>query len=350
MEAKSSVPANTRPFSLDLILTRSCPMECGYCHMSQRAGTMPKRVWRKAVDLLLREEGPLELQMMGGEPLVEYDLVREVADYASAQARKKGKSLRLVLTTNGLFLSPKRSAQLAQLGFRVMLSFDGGRSVQTAQRGVRGGGAKQWNILRRNLHGLLDGGPPFFVNLVATPKSAGHLAKNVAFLLKEGVRAFQVAYALGVSWDRKSLDIMERQIKIACRRADAAEPQAEVFNRRSGIEPVLLSPQHAVDTDGRLYVGTLIVLEKLWPQLADAFRNKNIRGMTRLPGRRIGPADQLRRLRRAKLETDARKVFLNNLAVGYRMRQIWSRQAGSRGAYDKGLWMHGARRSSAVKS
>lgn len=315
-----------RPFRLDLILTRACPMACVYCHMGHREGVMSARVWRKAVDLLLREAGPLELQLMGGEPLVEYELVREILAYARAAAVKNGKALSLGVTTNGLLLTETRAAELARLGARVMLSFDGDEQVQTAQRRQRGGGGKFWTVLRRNLSALAASGQPFFVNLVVTPGSAGRLSKSAAFLLRQGVRSFQISYALGIFWDEESLRRLESELRKTYRLADAACPPAEVFNRRNDAEPVLLSPQHVVDTDGRLYVGTSIVLEHLWPALHESFRVGPVSRLKRFPGRRAGPQEQLKRLSAAKVAGESRRTMLNNLAVGKRMREFWKNE------------------------
>ncbi|MDD5303266.1 MAG: radical SAM protein [Elusimicrobia bacterium] len=317
------MPREMKSLNLDLLLTRACPMDCVYCGLEHRAGTMSSATWKRAVDLLLREDGPLELQLMGGEPLLEYGLVREIFAYASGQAVKKEKSLRLGVTTNGLLLTPERSRELGELGCTVMLSFDGDRETQIGQRVVRSGGDRTWDIQRRNLKGLVSSGTPFFVNLVATPAFAGRLSRNVAFLLAEGVRAFQISYALGVAWGEEPLRDLEREIAAAARLADAASPRAEIFNRRNEAEPVLLSPQHVVDTDGRLYVGTSIVLESLWPELHAAFLIGALAKLKRLPGRGASPAGQLRRLRGAPLPAAARRVALNNLAVGKRMKQLW---------------------------
>lgn len=321
------MPRELKALGLDLILTRACPMDCVYCRLEHRPGAMRSAVWLKAVDLLLQEEGPLELQLMGGEPLLEYDLVREIFAYASGQAVARGRTLRLGVTTNGLLLTPARSRELGELGATVMLSFDGDRDVQTGQRVVRSGGDKSWDVQRRNLAGLAASGTPFFVNLVATPESAGRLSQSVAFLLKEGARAFQLSYALGVLWDEEHLALLERELAAAARLADAASPRAELFNRRNEAEPVLLSPQHVVDVDGRLYVGTSIVLEGLWPKLHAAFRAGSVGELARLPGRGASAAEQLRRLRAAPLPAAQRKVVLNNIAAGRRLKRWWRAEA-----------------------
>jgi MoaA/NifB/PqqE/SkfB family radical SAM enzyme len=261
---------------------------------------------------------------MGGEPLLEYGLMRDIISYASARAVKKEKTLRIGVTTNGLLLTPARARELGELGCTVMLSFDGARDVQTSQRVVRDAGDKAWEVQSRNLRGLVSSGTPFFINLVVTPDSAGRLSKSMAFLLKEGARAFQITYALGALWDEASLKLLEREIASAVQLADAASPSAEIFNRRSEAEPVLLSPQHVVDVDGGLSVGTSIVLERLWPALHEAFHAGSVSTLRRLPGRAARPEGQLRRLSAAPLGPEARKVVLNNLKVGRRMKRLWA--------------------------
>jgi hypothetical protein len=204
-----------------------------------------------------------------------------------------------------------------------MLSFDGDEGVQTAQRRSRTGGAGFWPVLKRNLAGLAGSGTDFFTNIVVTPESAGRLSKGAAFLLGQGVRAFQISYALGVFWDEARLGVLERELRRTYRLADAASPPAEIFNRRNDAEPVLLSPQHVVDMDGSLYVGTSIVLEHLWPALHESFRIGSVAKLKRFPGRRVGPLDQLRQLRAARIGAEGRRTMLNNLAVGKRMREFW---------------------------
>ncbi|MBI4678655.1 MAG: radical SAM protein [Elusimicrobia bacterium] len=320
------MPSDRKPFNLDLVVTRACPMACGYCRMDRRGGAMPKGVWKRGVELLLREEGPLELQFLGGEPLVEYDLLRDISAFAASRALKAGKPLSRLVTTNGLLLTPARSRELAEEGCGVMLSIDGGREVQAAQRPMAGAGS--WAVLRRNMAGLLGSGARFFVNLVVTPESAGRLAGGAAFLIKEGVRSLQIAYALGVIWSEESLRTLERQLRVVSLLAEDARPKVDLYNRRNEAEPVLLSPQHLVDSDGTLFVGVAIVLEELWPGLQRAFRVGDVRRIERFPGRRMTQADQLRRLRSAKLDPAGRGIMLNNLAAGYRIRKFWEGERG----------------------
>lgn len=322
--SKPSQRTGGRRLNMLVLLTRACLLECGYCHMDRRQESMSPRTMRRAIDLLLREKDPLELQYFGGEPLLEYALLLSGIEYASRRARRLGRDLRQVVTTNGLLLTPARSRRLVSMGCSFILSLDGGPGVSAAQRPLaKRGGEYPWEALRRNLRALERSGADFFVNLVVSPASAGKLASSTAFLLDEGVRRLQFSYALGADWtvaDRKTL---ARQLALACRRAEAILPPVDILNLNSSAEPVLLSRQHVVDVDGRLYLGCSIVLEKRWPRLHEAFRCGQVGRLARLPCLDRAPAGQLDRILAAGLERAALRSVLQDIDMGYAMKRFW---------------------------
>ena len=312
--------AGVRPLNMLVLLTRACPLSCRYCDMDRRPGAMRPEVLRRAVDLLLKEKGPVELQYFGGEPLLEYDLLVSGVDYAARQARSRGSSLRQVVTTNGLLLTPARIRELTGKGCSFILSLDGGRVVSARQRPLSNGAAYPWELLRRNLRALVRADADFFVNLVVTPASAGRLAVSAAFLLEEGVRRLQFAYALGADWDRASRAVLGRQLALARKRT---ELRADILNRRSASEPVFLSRQHVVDVDGGLYLGCSIVLERRWPRLHEAFRCGRVGKTVRLPGLDRGPKEQLALILGAGLARGELKSVMGDIALGYWMKRFW---------------------------
>lgn len=298
-------------------------MACRYCAMERRPGAIRPEFLRHAVDLLLREEGPVELQYFGGEPLLEYGLLMSASEYAAAQARRRGRPLRQVVTTSGLLLSPARSRELTAKGLSFILSLDGGQAVQARQRPLNGPGAYPWELLRRNLQGLIRSGADFFVNMVVTPASAAGLSASTAYLLGEGVRRMQFSCALGEGWSPQPLAVLRRQLSRASRMADAAFPPAEILNRRSSAEPVLLDRQHVVDVDGSLSLGCSIVLEKRWPRLHQAFVCGRVSDVERLPGLRRGPREQLERILSAGLGRRELRKVLGDISLGYWMKRFW---------------------------
>ncbi len=314
-----------RALSLIALVTRACPFACVSCAMDRPgAGTISRADLRRGADLLLREEGPLELQYFGGEPLLEYGLVRETAAWARRLADARGRRLTQSVTTSLLPLTPARARELADLGLEVMASLDGDLAVQSRQRPLASGGPYPWEVLLRHLDGLLESGAACTVNLTVRPESAQSLARGVEFLLSRGVRRFQFAYALGALWGGEGAEALER----ALRRADelCASGGADVLNRRGGPEPVLLDGQIVLDADGELSVGCWTVLETALPGLRAAFARGPIRDARRLPVAGRGPRAQLERLL-AAVSPGERRLVADNLDLGRRLDRFWGTEA-----------------------
>ncbi|MBI3565466.1 MAG: hypothetical protein HY079_09750 [Elusimicrobia bacterium] len=314
-----------RALSLLALVTRACPFACVSCATERPgAGTIAREDLRRGIALLLREDGPLEVEYFGGGPLLEYGLVRETAADARRAAERRGKRLTQTVTTSLLPLTPDRARELACLGAGFIVSLDGGLATQSRQRPLAAGGVYPWGVLLRNLDGLLASGAPYFVNVTVRPESAAALADGVAFLLSRGARRFQFAYALGAVWGAQGAAALER----AYRSADAlcAARGADVLNRRGGPEPVLLDGQLVLDADGTLSVGCWTVLETALPGLRRAFARGSVRTAERLPVEERSPLDQLARLKAAAATPAERRLVADNLDLGRRMERFWARE------------------------
>lgn len=316
-----------RALSLLVLVTRECPLACVSCAMHRGPGAISREDLRRGTDLLLREEGDLELQYFGGEPLLEYALVLEAAREAAALARERGRRLTQVVTTSLVPLTPERARELAGLGVEFLVSLDGDLPVQSRQRPARAG-AHPWETILRNLDGLLASGAPYAVNMVARPESARSLPEGVAFLLSRGARRFQFAYALGVEWGCRRVAALETALAAAD--ALCAARGADVLNRRGGPEPVLLDGQLVLDADGTLSVGCWTVLEKVFPGLKAAFSRGPVSAAARLPVDGRSPREQLARLLGAARGAAERRIMLDNVDLGRRIAHFWAREEASR--------------------
>lgn len=143
--------------ALCLHVAHDCNLRCKYCF----AGTggfgggrslMPPEVAKKAIDLLVRlSEGRrnLEVDFFGGEPLLNYEVVRETVAYARSLEKAHGKQFRFTITTNGLLLNDTIIADINRDMGNVVLSIDGRREVNDAMRPLAGGGGSYRHILPR---------------------------------------------------------------------------------------------------------------------------------------------------------------------------------------------------------
>jgi hypothetical protein len=317
-----------RALSLLVLVTRECPFSCVSCAMHRGPGAISREDLRRGVELLLLEEGSLELQYFGGEPLLEYELVRGAAAEAADLARQRGRRLTQIVTTSLLPLTAERAKELAARGVEFLVSLDGELPVHSRQRPTRAG-AYPWETIHRHLDGLLGSGASYTVNMVVRPESVESLPAGVSFLLERGVKRFQFAYALGVRWGRERMAAFET----ALTRADAlcADKGADVLNRRGGPEPVLLDGQLVLDVDGILSVGCWTVLETVFPELRRAFARGPVRAARRLPVEARSAGEQLERLLGAACTPDERRIMLDNVDLGRCMARFWTREEAARG-------------------
>ena len=115
--------------SLTLIVTAQCNLSCSYCY--QNAKNARKAEWnvvQAGIDLAFgKGSSQVDLMFIGGEPLLEFDLLRRTVSYAEALDPGR-KHFRFALSTNGTLITETVANYLDEHGIGVRLSFDG---VQT---------------------------------------------------------------------------------------------------------------------------------------------------------------------------------------------------------------------------
>ncbi|NMB34868.1 MAG: thioether cross-link-forming SCIFF peptide maturase [Firmicutes bacterium] len=131
--------------ALCLFITHSCNLGCRYCFTQrdpgERASHMTPEVGKKAVDFLLAQEGGVrrEIDFFGGEPLLNFSVVREIVDYARENAPLRGLEFDFTLTTNATLLDDEKIDFLNREDINVILSLDGRPAIQNRMRSYRDG-------------------------------------------------------------------------------------------------------------------------------------------------------------------------------------------------------------------
>ncbi len=125
-----------------LHVAHDCNLRCSYCFASTGdfgAGRkiMPIEIGKKAIDFLIeKSEGRhnLELDFFGGEPLMNFPLVKEVVEYARAKEKEYDKNFRFTITTNGMLLNDEIIDFINKEMSNVVLSIDGRPEVNDRLR------------------------------------------------------------------------------------------------------------------------------------------------------------------------------------------------------------------------
>ena len=128
--------------ALCLHIAHDCNLACQYCFAEEgeyhgRRALMSFEVGKKALDFLIANSGNrrnLEVDFFGGEPLMNFDVVKRLVAYARSIEKEAGKNFRFTLTTNGMLIDDDVIDFANREMSNVVLSLDGRREVHDRYR------------------------------------------------------------------------------------------------------------------------------------------------------------------------------------------------------------------------
>ncbi len=133
--------------ALCLHVAHTCNLTCDYCFASQGKyqgdnALMSFEVGKQAFDFLIAHSGNrknLEVDFFGGEPLMDWDIVKRLVEYARSIEQQHNKKFRFTLTTNGLLLNDDMMEFANKEMHNVVLSLDGRKEIHDKLRRTAGG-------------------------------------------------------------------------------------------------------------------------------------------------------------------------------------------------------------------
>ncbi|WP_066059625.1 thioether cross-link-forming SCIFF peptide maturase [Robertmurraya korlensis] len=123
-------------------VAHTCNLSCDYCFASQgkyngNRAIMSYDVGKRAIDFLLEHSGHhrnLDIDFFGGEPLMAWNVVKQIVSYARSKEQEYRKNFRFTFTTNGMLLNDEVTEFLNEEMDNVVLSLDGRREVHDRLR------------------------------------------------------------------------------------------------------------------------------------------------------------------------------------------------------------------------
>ncbi len=133
--------------ALCLHIAHDCNLACRYCFAEEgeyhgRRALMSFEVGKQALDFLIANSGNrrnLEVDFFGGEPLMNWQVVKDLVKYGREQEKEYGKNFRFTLTTNGVLLDDEVMEFCNREMANVVLSIDGRKEVHDFMRPFRKG-------------------------------------------------------------------------------------------------------------------------------------------------------------------------------------------------------------------
>lgn len=128
--------------ALCLHVAHTCNLNCSYCFASQgkyhgERALMSFEVGKRALDFLIENSGTrrnLEVDFFGGEPLMNWQVVKDLVKYARSVEKDYGKNFRFTLTTNGMLIDDDVIEFANKEMSNVVLSLDGRKEIHDATR------------------------------------------------------------------------------------------------------------------------------------------------------------------------------------------------------------------------
>jgi uncharacterized protein len=182
--------------ALCLNIAHDCNLRCKYCFADEgeykkgcRKLMLPE-TGKKAIDFVIEKSGPrknIEIDLFGGEPLMAFDTIKEIVEYAKKQEKLHGKTIRFTMTTNATLLNEEIMDYLDKNMGNIVLSIDGRKEINDKVR-VRVDGSGCYDTILPKIKKMVemrDKSKQYYARGTFTRENTDFF-EDVKFLAEEG--------------------------------------------------------------------------------------------------------------------------------------------------------------------
>ena len=213
--------------ALCLHIAHTCNLNCSYCFASQGkyhgdGALMSFEVGKRALDFLVENSGTrrnLEVDFFGGEPLMNFDVVKQLVAYARSIEKEKNKNFRFTLTTNGVLIDDDVIEFSNREMSNVVLSLDGRKEVHDRFR-VDFAGNGSWEKIVPKFQKFVEkrGGKNYYMRGTFTHANPDFL-EDIKTMLDLGFSELSMEPVVCAKDDPSALT--DEDIQIVCKQYEA---------------------------------------------------------------------------------------------------------------------------------
>jgi len=194
--------------ALCLNVAHVCNMKCTYCFASQgnfglSPSLMSREAGHRALDFLVEHSQGvkhLEVDFFGGEPLLNWEVVKDIVEYGRHIEANSDKIFNFTLTTNCLLLDEEIMDYLVKENISVILSLDGRQEVNDRYRVLNNGEGTYKTILPK-IHKMIEKGPISYYVRGTYTRSNLDFCEDVRHIVDLGINALSLEPAVGAGND-----------------------------------------------------------------------------------------------------------------------------------------------------
>ena len=209
--------------ALCLHVAHTCNLNCEYCFASQgkyhgERAVMSFETGKRALDFLIENSGSrhnLEVDFFGGEPLMNFDVVKKLVEYAREVEKKHNKNFRFTLTTNGVLVDDEVIDFANEQMSNVVLSLDGRKEVHDRYR-VDYAGKGSWEKIVPKFQKFVEkrGGKNYYMRGTFTHQNPDFV-NDVKEMLRLGFTELSMEPVVCAPMDKNELT--KEDLEIVCK-------------------------------------------------------------------------------------------------------------------------------------
>lgn len=202
--------------NISLVVSQECNIACTYCYAKggdygKGKVAMSDAIMERALERLLPlTDGRCAVSFFGGEPLLNFDLMKQTVACGKRLAEKNGMDLSYSMTTNGTVLDEEIISFLKEYVACIVVSLDGDKQVNDTHRVLKNGRGGH-DLIVRNLRRLKSAGVPFGINATVSPQTVHHLKETIDYLASLGAQSLRVVPVIPQGdqrWDSEGLRLL----------------------------------------------------------------------------------------------------------------------------------------------
>ncbi len=191
-------------------LTFKCNLKCEYCYIIKSDNTLTLETAKKIIDFMFKytpSDEKIEILFTGGEPLIEFDLLKQIILLIKSHELFNGRNIKFSLITNGTIFTKEIKQFLIDNKFSFCISCDGPQDVHDIMRHFQSK-EKSFYLVERNLKEALKIFPDLSVQAVYHPATLNKLHHVVEYFSTLGIRNINLNPDFSARWTKKDADLL----------------------------------------------------------------------------------------------------------------------------------------------
>jgi uncharacterized protein len=214
---KTKTDAENIPItSIDLDITNDCQLQCDYCVRGKKnKQSMTWEVGAQAIDFLIRysqDRKKVKVVLFGGEPLLEFDLIKKLVPYAQRKASYYGKAIHFRAVTNCVLVNDEIIEFFHQHRMEFLTSIDGGPESQDKHRHFPDGRGTS-AIIEPKVKRILECWPNTIARVTLANDIAHRWMQDTMYLMTLGYKNIVAVPRPECVWTKEELRCLRRELR-----------------------------------------------------------------------------------------------------------------------------------------